>query len=72
VIRWYIDGRLYQTQTKWYTNAAPFPAPFNQKFFIILNFAVGGAWPGAPSPDTVFPQSMAVDYVRVYQPADLK
>jgi beta-glucanase (GH16 family) len=71
-IRWYIDGKLYQTQTKWYTKAAPFPAPFDQKFFIILNFAVGGAWPGRPSPDTVFPQSMVVDYVRVYQPADAK
>ena len=69
VIRWYIDGNLYQTQTKWYTRAAPFPAPFDQKFFIILNFAVGGAWPGRPSPDTVFPQSMDVDWVRVYQPA---
>ena len=68
VIRWYIDGNLYETQTKWYTKAAPFPAPFDQKFFIILNFAVGGAWPGNPSPDTSFPQSMDVDYVRVYQP----
>jgi len=67
-LRWYIDGELYQTQTKWYTKAAPFPAPFDQKFFIILNFAVGGAWPGNPSPDTSFPQSMDVDYVRVYQP----
>jgi beta-glucanase (GH16 family) len=71
-IRWYIDGKLYQTQTKWYTNAAPFPAPFDQKFFLILNFAVGGAWPGRPSPDTVFPQSMTVDYVRVYQAPDMQ
>lgn len=68
VIRWYIDGNLYQTQTKWYTKAAPFPAPFDQKFFLIMNFAVGGAWPGPPSRDTVFPQSMEVDWVRVYQP----
>ena len=67
-IRWYIDGNLYETQTKWYTKAAPFPAPFDQKFFIILNFAVGGAWPGKPSPETPFPQTMDVDYVRVYQP----
>jgi len=68
VIRWYIDGNLYETQTKWYTKAAPFPAPFDQKFFIILNFAVGGAWPGKPSADTPFPQTMDVDYVHVYQP----
>lgn len=67
-IRWYLDGKLYETQTKWYTKAAAFPAPFDQNFFIILNFAVGGAWPGKPDPQTEFPQSMQVDYVRVYQP----
>ena len=69
VIRWYIDGQLYQTQTKWYTNGGKFPAPFDQNFFIILNFAVGGAWPGPPNSSTTFPQTMDVDYVRVYQPA---
>lgn len=68
IMRWYFDGNLYETQTKWYTKAAPFPAPFDQNFFIILNFAVGGAWPGKPSPETPFPQTMDVDYVRVYQP----
>jgi len=68
VIRWYFDNNLYETQTKWYTKAAPFPAPFDQNFYIVLNFAVGGAWPGKPSPDTPFPQTMDVDYVRVYQP----
>jgi beta-glucanase (GH16 family) len=68
VIRWYFDNNLYETQTQWYTKAAPFPAPFDQNFYIVLNFAVGGAWPGKPSPDTPFPQKMDVDYVRVYQP----
>ena len=68
-IRWYLDGQLYQTQTRWYTAGSDkFPAPFDQKFFLIFNVAVGGAWPGPPSPDTAFPQSMEVDYVRVYQP----
>ena len=68
-MRWYLDDKLYQTQTKWYTaSGAPFPAPFDQKFHIILNVAVGGAWPGPPAKSTVFPQSMVVDYVRVYQP----
>ncbi|MEI8342333.1 MAG: glycoside hydrolase family 16 protein, partial [Verrucomicrobiota bacterium] len=66
-IRWYLDGKLYQTQTQWHSAGGPFPAPFNQKFFIILNVAVGGAWPGPPAPDTVFPQAMEVDYVRVYE-----
>ncbi len=38
------------------------------KFFIILNVAVGGQWPGNPDGTTVFPQAMMVDYVRVYGP----
>ena len=69
VIRWYFDNKLYETQTKWYTkggNNAPFPAPFDKPFFVILNFAVGGAWPGPPNADTVFPQDMIVKYVHVY------
>jgi beta-glucanase (GH16 family) len=41
--------------------------PFDsQKFFFILNVAVGGSWPGSPDATTVFPQQMLVDYVRVY------
>ncbi|MCB0806973.1 MAG: family 16 glycosylhydrolase [Bacteroidales bacterium] len=40
---------------------------FHNNFFIILNLAVGGTWPGSPDNSTVFPQSMEVDYVRVYQ-----
>ena len=68
-IRWYLDGQLYQTQTHWFTAGSDkFPAPFDQKFFLIFNVAVGGAWPGPPSPETVFPQAMEVDYVRAYQP----
>ncbi|HPG41437.1 MAG TPA: glycoside hydrolase family 16 protein [bacterium] len=69
-IRWYVDGKLYQTQTQWNTTAAPFPAPFDQKFFMILNLAVGGNWPGNPDATTVFPQQMVVDYVRVFAKAE--
>jgi beta-glucanase (GH16 family) len=36
---------------------------------ILLNVAVGGTWPGSPDSTTVFPQTMKVDWVRVYQPA---
>ncbi len=46
--------------------------PFDDKsnpFFFILNLAVGGSWGGAVAPTTVFPASMYVDYVRVYQAA---
>ena len=40
---------------------------FQQNFFFIFNLAVGGTWPGSPDASTVFPQVMAVDYVRVFQ-----
>jgi beta-glucanase (GH16 family) len=40
---------------------------FHQNFFLILNVAVGGNWPGSPNASTLFPQTMAVDYVRVFQ-----
>ena len=43
------------------------PYPFNSDFFFIFNIAVGGNWPGAPDGSTVFPQRMAVDYIRVFQ-----
>ena len=39
---------------------------FDHPFFIILNVAVGGTWPGSPDTTTQFPQQMLVDYVRVY------
>lgn len=47
------------------------PWAYDHPFFIILNMAVGGAWPGNPDDTTVFPQKMLVDYVRVYEPASL-
>ena len=65
-IRWFYDQKHYLTQTKWRTTAGAFPAPFDQKFHIILNVAVGGQWPGPPDGTTTFPQEMVVDYVRVY------
>jgi len=43
---------------------------FHNKFFIILNVAVGGNWPGSPDATTTFPQTMEVDWVRVYELAD--
>lgn len=43
------------------------PYPFNQDFFFVFNVAVGGDWPGSPDATTIFPQRMAVDYVRVFQ-----
>ncbi|WDC85649.1 glycoside hydrolase family 16 protein [Caloramator sp. mosi_1] len=72
-IRWYVDGNLYQVQNNWYSKDPnsgekfSFPAPFDQEFYIILNLAVGGHWDGEPNENTVFPATMEVDYVRVYE-----
>ncbi len=65
-IRFYVDGVLYETQT-------PKDVPaggrwvFDHPFYIVLNLAVGGFWPGNPDATTQFPQTMQVDYVRVYR-----
>ena len=62
----YVDGTLYETRT-------PADVPpgttwvYDHPFFIILNVAVGGNWPGSPDGTTCFPQTMTVDYVRVYK-----
>lgn len=66
-IRWYVDEELYSTRKQWYTTGVPFPAPFDKRFHLLLNVAVGGNWPGSPDPSTLFPQYMFVDYVRVYK-----
>lgn len=65
-ISWSVDGKVYETQTNWSTVNAPYPAPFNQPFHIIMNLAVGGIYGGNPDSNTVFPGEMEVDYVRVY------
>ncbi|MBN2148481.1 MAG: family 16 glycosylhydrolase, partial [Anaerolineales bacterium] len=70
-IRWYVDDdpNPYYTVT---VDDIPDGTEwvFDHPFFIILNVAVGGAWPGYPDATTVFPQTMSVEYVRVYQAAD--
>jgi len=66
-ISWSVDGVVYQTQSDWHTRDAEFPAPFDQRFHLIFNVAVGGSWPGNPDGKTEFPCGMVVDWVRVYQ-----
>ncbi len=64
-VRFYVDDKLYMTRgpkdlpqgTKWV---------FDHPFFILLNVAVGGDFPGNPDASTTFPQTMLVDYVRAY------
>jgi beta-glucanase (GH16 family) len=67
-VRFYVDGALYKTVTP-----ANLPSGtqwvFNHPFFIIMNVAVGGSWPGNPDSTTVYPQTMLVDYVRAYKNA---
>jgi beta-glucanase (GH16 family) len=63
--RFYLDGSTTPYFT--YTSTAGNPFPFNNPFFMILNVAVGGQFDGDPTPSTVFPQQMQVDYVRYYQ-----
>ena len=65
-IRWYVDDQLYKTLTPTGANGK---WVFDHPFFILLNVAVGGGWPGYPDQTSVFPQTMQVDYVRVYQKA---
>ncbi len=72
-MRFYIDGNLYKTVNDWFTavngeDEKPYPAPFNQPFFIQMNLAVGGDWPGNPDETTNFDKAeFEIDYVRVYQ-----
>ncbi len=64
-IQWYVDETLFHEIDNVTTQG--FAYPFNQDFFFILNVAVGGNWPGNPDDTTVFPQTMEVDYIRVFQ-----
>lgn len=61
-MRWFVDGAKYHTELH--------GQPFDKRFHMILNVAVGGNWPGSPTPSTPFPQRMSVDYVRVYKKAN--
>jgi beta-glucanase (GH16 family) len=65
-IQFQMDGKnVGEPNTR--TTTLPTTFPFDQKFHILLNVAVGGNLPGNPDANTVFPQTMEVDYVRVYQ-----
>ena len=82
-IRWYVDGRRYASRSFWWSSSKsaggkavlprsegdlhPWPAPFDQPFYLIMNVAVGGKFLGNPDRTTVFPAELVVDYVRVYE-----
>jgi beta-glucanase (GH16 family) len=73
-INYYVDDVLYNQITPDDLEVTPDDGSgalgewvFNKPFYIIINLAVGGNFPGAPDSETKFPQSMLIDYVRVYK-----
>ena len=62
-----VDGNAFFTADRATIEATRGPWVYDHPFFIILNNAVGGDWPGPPGAGTVLPQDMVIDYVRVYQ-----
>ena len=85
-IRFYVDGVHTSTESFWWScsknrdgtgleaaraaDLNPWPAPFDQPFYLLMNVAVGGNFPGAPNAATQFPADLVVDYVRVYDKRD--
>jgi len=82
-IRFYVDDAHTRTYDHWWScsrtkdgqgviarrkaDLNPWPAPFDQPFYLVMNVAVGGNFPGVPNPQTQFPAELVVDYVRVYE-----
>jgi beta-glucanase (GH16 family) len=81
-IRFYVDDVLTRTHNHWWSCSVvkdgkgviarrkadlnAWPAPFDQPFYLVMNVAVGGNFPGVPSAQTRFPAELMVDHVRVY------
>ncbi|HEY2374994.1 MAG TPA: glycoside hydrolase family 16 protein [Gemmatimonadaceae bacterium] len=65
-VQWFVDSAQY-----FQTTLGSIPSGttwvFDHPFFLLMNVAVGGGWPGDPDATTTFPQTMVVDYVRVYK-----
>ena len=64
-IIWYVDD--VQTHSLSIADGSDRAEAFRKDFFLILNVAIGGDWPGSPVTATQFPRGMLVDYVRVFQ-----
>ena len=81
-IRFYVDEVHTNTLSFWWScsktkddqgiqpkrqaDLNPWPAPFDQPFYLVMNVAVGGNFPGIPNAQTKFPAELVIDYVRVY------
>ena len=69
--KFYIDGQLFHTITKWNPSDPAIPeSPFHRNFFLILDLHVGSDWGGGPNKSTQWPLDMQVDWVRVYSNED--
>lgn len=64
-ISWYIDGKLTWSRTT--ATTSWMRQDFSRPYFLRLNLAVGGSWPGSPTSGTAFPASYDIDWLRVYQ-----
>jgi len=65
-VAFYVDENMYVKRTR--ADLKPdWKWAFDKPFFLILNLAIGGDWPGSPDSSTHFPAEMLVDYVRVYE-----
>lgn len=64
-LEWSADSLVWLVDNARYHSESSGP-PFDKRFHLILNVAVGGNWPGSPDASTTFPQVMIIDYVRVY------
>lgn len=67
-ITWFVDGVEVHEVSRWSSPVGPAPAPFDQPFFLRLNLAIGGTFPGDPDDTTPWPADYLIDWVRVYQP----
>lgn len=67
-VEFYVDDQLYHVANKYEIGLSDWV--FDKPHFFIINLAVGGNWPGYPDENTIFPQRMEIDYIRVYEDRD--
>jgi beta-glucanase (GH16 family) len=66
-ICWYLDDQRYAAVTPGDLRGNPWV--FHHDFFLLVNVAIGGTWPGNPDTSVTFPQTMLIDYIRLYTTA---
>jgi beta-glucanase (GH16 family) len=66
-ITWFLDDQEVYSTSRWESDQGPYPAPFDQRFHLLLNVAVGGGFGGPVAESTPFPAQMLIDFIRVYK-----